>query len=33
MPIPDKVLENNIRFPLIVSINKSDLQGTVLRDK
>ena len=32
IPLPDGVLENNIRMPLVVCVNKCDLQSSVLRE-
>jgi hypothetical protein len=33
IPLPDGVLSNNIRIPLIICVNKCDLQSQVLRDE
>lgn len=32
IPLPEGVLANNIRMPLIVCVNKCDLQSSVLRE-
>ncbi len=33
IPLPEGVLDNNIRIPLVVCVNKCDLQSQVFRDE
>ena len=33
LPLPEGVLTNNIRVPLIICVNKCDLQSQVLREE
>ncbi len=33
IPLPEGVLEKNMRIPLIVCVNKCDLQSQVFRDE
>lgn len=33
LPLPEGVLEQNIRVPLVICVNKCDLQSQVLREE
>ena len=33
LPLPEGVLEHNVRVPLVICVNKCDLQSQVLREE